>query len=268
MTKFSVFAGDLRQQYLNSILSENNLPATYIYSFEKADAYVVPIPFTRDNIHLNTCFKEPLSIDGFLQKLEKDDYVFSCNIPDSFGRIAKSIGVHCVDYNNCPDFILLNSYLTAEGFLSTLIETTPYTIKDINILIMGYGKCGKAIAKILKCFTENIYIYDHTPNNLENASNDGFIPCSLKKAKSLMNHFDAIVNTVPSPILDEVDLYNSNIDCIFYEIASYPFGFRTDYFEEHNRRLITCASLPGRFSPKTAGKYISKIILENMEREK
>ena len=75
-------------------------------------------------------------------------------------------------------FKIKNAFLTAEGALSTAIESSAVSLINSRVLITGYGRIGKALAKYLSVFTRNITVFARKEKD---------------RADAICNSFNAIV---------------------------------------------------------------------------
>lgn len=266
MKNIGVLAGDLRQHYIADNLKSAGFNTKYLYSFQEFPAYVVPVPFTRDGKTVNSMLKNELTINDFIATLKAGDIIFGGNIPETFINEAKKLNVKCHDFMKCSDVVWANAYLTAEGLLSKIIESTSFSLKDSNIFIIGYGKCGSLSAKLLAPLCKNIFVYDHTPKHLHELEANGFIPLELLQIEKQIKNFNIVINTVPQAVLTNKHYSFFNKDSMFFEIASFPFGLDKEILDKHSLCLITCPGIPGKSSPKTAGEIISRNIIEQLER--
>lgn len=266
MNTIGILAGDLRQHYIASNLGRAGYNTKYLYSFDYCSAYVVPVPFTKDGVTLNSMLKDELSIDDFIFSQKKGNIIYGGNIPKDVVQQLNKIGVICHDFLKDSNVVWENAYLTAEGLISQIIEATPFSLKDKNIFIIGYGKCGSIIAKLLAPLCGNIFIYDHTPKHLYELKANGFIPLEHKNIMTYFHDFHIVINTVPAKELNKSHYALANSSCFFFEVASKPFGLDSDIIEAHNLHLITCPGIPGKTSPETAGEIISNNIIEHLER--
>lgn len=266
MHNIGIFAGDMRQRYITSYLNSASCNATYLYSYQECKNYVIPVPFTKDGITINAMFKEPLTIKNFVSYLKKDDHIFGGNIPNEVSKTITAKGAYYHDFLTDSEVVWDNAYLTAEGLLSKIISSTPFSIKEKNILIIGYGRCGSLTAKLLSPLCHTIYIYDHTPKHLHELKTNGYTPLEYSQIIASMKKFDIVINTVPSTELTESHYSIAKDNCYFYEIASAPFGLDNTLITKHNLNLITCPGIPGNTSPETAGEIISKYIIKHLRK--
>lgn len=266
MEHIGILAGDLRQHYITTYLKDSGYNARYLYTFEESSVYVIPVPFTRDGTTINTMLKNKLTIEDFCFSLKNGDTVFGGNIPASFYSFIADKHINVCDFMADQDIVWQNAYLTAEGLLAKIIEETHFSLRNKNILITGFGKCGSLIAGLLSPLCGKIYVYDHTPIHLSQVKAQGFIPLEYDEISNYIEKFNVIINTVPEKIFTLNHYSHISKKCVLFEIASYPFGFNEDIVKKHNLHLITCPGIPGKVSPETAGELISKKIIEHLER--
>ena len=78
------------------------------------------------------------------------------------------------------------------------------------------------------------------------------------------NKFDIIINTVPYIILGKKELKLIDKNTLIIDLASSPGGVDKEYAQKEKLNLIVALGIPGRETPKTAAKYIKKIISKNI----
>lgn len=159
-----------------------------------------------------------------------------------------------------------NAVLTAEGLVSSIITHTDSTIKNARILILGFGKCGINVARILTSLSGKVSIYDHTALHLIQARAYGYEGIEYEDLIHHIHKFDMIINTVPTDIFQEIHYMKAKNSCVLFEIASAPYGFKEDFANKYNLSLITCPGIPGVTAPKAAGELIAKSIISYLER--
>ena len=184
-------------------------------------------------------------------------YLEDCDLligPVSFytdGTLRSDVSEACamyhvpvVNYMSNREFLIANAELTAEGLLAYLIMNTPFALNGATCLVLGFGRCGSAIAKRLHVLGCRVDAYD-------------LIPEQLEKPES----YDFIINTIPAMVITEDILTPIRKDCILFDIASLPGGFDTDAVASLGLKLIHCPGIPGLTAPKTAGYAIGALAL-------
>lgn len=156
-------------------------------------------------------------------------------------------GIKAINYMACEDFLLMNADLTAEGLLAVIIQNTNFSLINAHILILGQGRCGTAIHKLLSHFSRRIDIYDTVPAVFSGTP------------------YHIVINTIPAPVIRKEHLIQLGSDGIFFEIASPPGGFDQAAIEELGSTLITCPGIPGRYCPRSAADAIAQAVLPELQ---
>lgn len=149
--------------------------------------------------------------------------------------------VPVLNYMVSHEFLLQNARLTAEGFLSILIQNTPFSIFNAPILLLGMGRCGNAIYKLLKSIGVSVDAYDTVPNVLENPTS-----------------YSVVINTIPAQVITKDFLKSLDKNCILFDIATSPGGYEKDSVNDLGLRLICCPGIPGKTAPQSAGYAIGE----------
>ena len=163
--KILVAGGDLRQVFL--ALSLSGEYDTYIYGIDDNtyteklgkddgetiyDIVVLPIPVTNDGETLFSSFSEKkISLSDIAEKVKKNGVVFGGKFGSS-EKIFREKGIETVDYLLREELSVMNAVATAEGALGIAMEESPETIFGSKILITGFGRIAKTLAKIREGF--------------------------------------------------------------------------------------------------------------------
>ena len=173
------------------------------------------------------------------------DGKISAEIAESLSETEISI----INYMACEDFLLKNAELTAEGLLAIIIKNTSFVLAEARILILGNGRCGRAIFEMLNLFPCQLDIYDTVP------------------VSPFETPYNIVINTIPAPVLTKELLTQFEPDCTFFEIASPPGGFDKAAIEELNLNLIGCPGIPGKYSPRSAGEAIGRMVMNSFSHD-
>lgn len=182
-------------------------------------------------------------------------YLEGCNLligPVNFykeGELIPEISKACatyhvpvVNYMSNREFLIANAEIAAEGLLSYLILNTPFTLNGANALILGFGRCGSAIAKRLHVLGCRVDAYDLVPEKLDNPQ-----------------IYDLIINTIPAKVITKDMLLSLRKDCILFDIATAPGGYDDEAVSHLGLKLIHCPGIPGATAPKSAGYAIGAL---------
>ena len=158
-----------------------------------------------------------------------------------------------LDYTKNEAFLKKNAYLTAEGTICLYYNEIKETLQGKSVLVLGYGRIGKYLSKMLKNQGAIVLVYARRKEIKAEIELDGFTSIELDKIPA---NIDTIFNTVPE------EIFKNETNAHKIELAS-KSGFK------YKENVINGAGLPGKMFPKTAAKYIYdeiKTILTIQER--
>ena len=201
-----------------------------------------------------------LSFDA-AAKIPIGSQVFCVRIdPKIAGEFAqKQIAVHL--YFDDELLAMKNAYLTAEGALAVIIERTDRSIKDMRALVLGGGRVGKSVAKLLhdnRCF---VCVATIDPTEYAFSSIFSDVVYHFPDFEKHLSEFDLIVNTVPKIILKGEKLERIKKDCFIIDLASKPGGVDFAYAEKLGLTVVHALGIPGKTAPRSAGLAIKDSVL-------
>ena len=280
MRNIVIVGGDKRQKYLKEYLSKQGYE---VYSYglfdwdDDADklkgmirensAIILPLPATRNGKAVNMPFsKKEISVDRLLSFLGKDNIVFGGIIKGELLSRLRETETPFVDYYD--DLIVeKNAVLTAFGALKIILEHIDFALPLGKYAITGYGRVAKETASILTSLSCDVTIFARNPSQREDARIKGCKAYPITKLPDCANDLDLIINTVPSQIITNKAIEKMKKDSKIIELASSPYGVDFDIARKYGIDVIKAFSLPGKYTPKTAGEIIGKRIEEFLQGE-
>ena len=157
-------------------------------------------------------------------------------------------GYATIDLLKDPFYVTENAAITAHCALGLILTFLPVTLPGQEVLIIGYGRIGKCMAKLLKDLGAAVTVAARKDTDRAMALTFGFqavVPGNWNPKK-----YRAIVNTVPAPLLNAADCAPN---ALLLDLASLR-GITGD-------RVNWARGLPGVCVPETSGKLIAKTVL-------
>ena len=195
------------------------------------------------------------TVESLAKKLMPFHRVFYGNLNDN------PFGNQGICYYSDETFLYENSRLTAQGVLRLILENTDRDVSGLNIAVIGYGRCGQAISSMLNEIGAKVTVFSRRKESLIFSGNRQIICENTEDIDKLVQRFDVIINTVPYNIIKDNGLRNLTNDNLYIEVASKPYGFDATLVDNYSFRYILASGLPGRFTPKAAGRNIAKTII-------
>ncbi|QSO45390.1 dipicolinate synthase subunit DpsA [Alicyclobacillus mengziensis] len=233
-----------------------------VEAFADADAVVLPVAGMDNEGKVDTRFA-----DGQLQleeehfaALRPGTFVFSGIAGERLTSYCETHRLRLVKLMELDEVAILNSIPTAEGAIALAMENTDITIHGSNTTVLGFGRCGKSLARSLFALGAKVKVSARDQASEARIFEMGLLPIPSNDLDGRLGDEDIIFNTIPHPVLTAAILAQLKKSCVVIDIASKPGGTDFRYAERRGIRAILAPSLPGLVAPKTAGRIIGNTI--------
>lgn len=279
---FAIIGGDLRAVKLASILAgEGNIINTY--GLEKAeelknnpniimcdklnkaikdDVEVVigPIPFSSNGEEINTPFSDnKISIRELMHSLNAKILIAGSIAPNVYD-MANDEYIEIIDIMKREELAVLNTISTAEGAIEIAIANTNKILHGSNVLILGFGRIGKVLARKLAGLSAKVTCAARKDEDLAWIKAYGHMATNINLLGENLSQYDIILNTVPHLILNQELLNYVKEDCLLIDLASNPGGIDKRTAKNRQLKLIWALALPGKVAPITTAEFIKDTI--------
>lgn len=219
---------------------------------------VGPVPLSSDKKRLSTPFgRNTVELEEFVDVL-KGKYLIAGNIGIKEELDANNI--QFTDLLKREEFSVLNTIATAEGTIQIAMEETQRTVHGSNVLVMGFGRIGKVLAKMLDGIGAKVYCEARKDEDISWIKAYGYNPIHLNNLDENLGKFDIIINTIPFQLLvkDRLDLIKK--EAIIIDLASNPGGIDRKAAREKGLKVIWALSLPAKVAPLTSAEFIKETL--------
>lgn len=272
--KFAVLGGDSRSAILSRLLMQDG-HKVHTYSLEKAglspdipaagclqsavygaDWIVLPVPAEKNGEVFCPLGAQKLSSEELLSTLWPGQSLCGGRLSPDSSLAAVRAGAKVYDLMQRRDFTVGNAAITAEAAIQKLMEATPRCLAGSHVLITGWGRIASILAPKLHALGAYVSIAARKPGDRAMAAALGLGCCSFKALALLAEDVDFVVNTVPTPVLEERILKRLKKECVLLELASAPGGFDAECAESLGLKVIAAPGLPGIYAPESAAELI------------
>ena len=273
----SVVGGDLRIVKLIEMLNADGYEV-YTYGLENSEdilnlesvemcptlkdavshskVVVGPIPLSSDRKNLSAPFsRNNIDLDEFVEAI-KGKYLISGNI--MIKDKLDSNNIQCTDLLKREEFSVLNAIATAEGTIQIAMEETQKTVHGTKTLVMGFGRVGKVLAKMLHGIGAEVSCEARKDEDIAWIKAYGYEPIRLEELNDNLGKYDIIIITIPVQILDKERLELLKKDVVIIDLASNPGGVDRKIAREKGLKVIWALSLPGKVAPLTSAEFIKE----------
>ena len=279
---FGIVGGDKRQLFLAKSISDSSYDVI-LGGFDKlqssgalvladvrtaifeSDAVIFPLPSVRADTSINTPFSDITVILNEEEQSELMRKPIFVSIKEKFLKAYPSLrDARVFDYSSKDEFAILNALPTAEGAVECAMSNFEGTIANSKCLIVGFGRIGKILAKIMSSLNANVTVSARKAEDFAYISALGYKSVNTEKLRSVRG-YDIVFNTVPKMIFDKELLMNTDRNTLIIDLASLPGGVDFEAAHKFNLDVVRALSLPGKCAPKTAGEIIKTTVFNIIE---
>lgn len=277
--RFTVLGGDLRSIKLaNLIAAEGN--KVDIYGFKNAgfelgmeeslnlesavkesDIVIGPLPCSNDNENINAPFhQQRINIKEVFKMMNKNQLFIAGRISEKILHAASVYNVYSVDLLEREEMAVLNAIPTAEGAIQIAMEEMPITLHNCNAMVLGFGRIGKILAKMLFGLGCNVYVEARKYSDLAWIKGYGYKAVHITEMEKNIGNMDVVFNTIPHVVIDMDMLKRIKKEGLIIDLASKPGGVDFEKAKEMGVKTIWALSLPGKVAPITAAEFIKDTV--------
>ena len=279
--KFAIIGGDLRIIKLAKMLArEKN--EIFIYGLEKAEELknnpnikhcesikkaiqeveivIGPIPFSSNGKTINMPFSDKeVTIREMMHVINAKVLIAGGITPEVY-EMANDEYIEIIDIMKREELAVLNTIATAEGTIQIAIENTNKIVHGSEVLILGFGRIGKVLARKLAGLSAKVTCAARKDEDLAWIQAYGHKATNINTIGENLKQYDIIINTVPRIILNEERLKYVKNDCLLIDLASNPGGIDKKAIKDNQLKFVWALSLPGKVAPTTSAEFIKDTI--------
>lgn len=151
-----------------------------------------------------------------------------------------------LDLLNDPCYLARNANITAHCALELALSKLPVTLEKCPVLVIGWGRIGKCLAKLLHGLGACVTVAARKESRRVMIDALGYKSCSMENLPT--EKYRLIINTVPAMVLPSVAGTGLKMD-----LASVP-GMA-------GRDILHAKGLPALLAPESSGELITQTII-------
>lgn len=230
-------------------------------------ALILPIPYKNRYGYINIpSDPQSITLDQVMRRVNPPTIIILGKADHDIKQQAAQRNIGFFDILEEETFAILNAIPTAEGAIQRAMEKTEITLHGANVLVLGYGRIGKCLARMLKGIGAKVTVEARKPEDLVWIYESGYNGVHLDDLDSVLGAQQVIFNTIPHLILTRERLKKVDKEAVIIDLASAPGGTDFEAAKELGIRAYLELSLPGIVAPKTAGRIVYSVIKELIER--
>ncbi|KUK10516.1 MAG: D-isomer specific 2-hydroxyacid dehydrogenase NAD-binding protein [Clostridia bacterium 41_269] len=228
---------------------------------EEVDAAVMPMPGTDEEGRIRAIYStESLTFTKEAAEKLAGKHLFIGVAKSYIKKLCAFYNISLIEVAKLDEFAILNSIPTAEGAIQIAMQETPHTIHNSCCFILGYGRVGTTLTRMLHSIGAKTFVVSKDDAELARAFEQGSSVVKLEDLPQKINQAHIIFNTIPARVLDSAVLEAVNRDSLIIDLVSTPAGTNFELAEKLGIKAILAPGLPGKVAPKTAGEILAQIL--------
>ncbi len=227
-----------------------------------SDIIILPLPVSRDGSALFAPLSRfEIGIFDIVNSNLAGKVFLGGVIDNEFAELLRKKGAAVEDYFKREELNIINAVSTIEGAIEICMRETDSTVFGSRVLIVGYGRLGKVAAEKFAALGGKVTVSARRQSDLAWINIGGYQRIETADVYKHIGRFDIVINTVPSLVIGKKELDSTDKNCLIVDLASLPGGIDFDYAKKKNLKTVHALSLPGKTSPKSAGKAVYDTVI-------
>ena len=227
-----------------------------------AQAVVMPMPGTDDKGNIRAVYSEKkLELtEKLIRRLPPQTTVIIGVARSFLKEWAVKYRLNLIEIAEMDHIAILNSIPSAEGAIQIAMENVPITIHGSQSWVLGFGRVGKTLARMLQGLGAFTTVCARNPADLARIWEMGYRGITFDQMSEKIEKADIIFNTVPAMVLNKEVLLKCSPEVVIVDLASQPGGTDFQWADNLGIKAILAPGLPGKVAPKTAGKILAQVV--------
>lgn len=237
--------------------------ACVVDAIREQDAVIAPMANTDEQGVIRTAFDAGARLildDAAFQAIRPGTPLFIGVAKPIIEKLARSYDVRLIQLAEVDEIAILNSIPTAEGAIQRAMETLPVTLHGTRTAVVGFGRCGVTLARMLHGIGSRVCVVARDPGQRARAYEMGLDAFDLEELGEAVSSARAVFNTIPAGVLTRAVLERIPKDGVVIDIASAPGGTDFEAARELGLKAFLDLGIPGKAAPETAGAILGRIV--------
>jgi dipicolinate synthase subunit A len=230
--------------------------------FSEMDAILLPVSGTSMDGKVETIFsnEEVVLTAQHLKRTPEHCMIYSGITNEYLDKCAKEANRKLIVLLDRNDVAIYNSIPTAEGTIMMVIQNTDMTIHDANVMVLGFGRTGITVARMMAALGAHVKVGARRSEHLARIAEMGLKPFYIDDLREQVRDIDICINTIPAHVLSASVLSQMPLSTLIIDLASKPGGTDFRYADKRGIKALLAPGLPGIVAPKTAGGILAKVL--------
>lgn len=169
------------------------------------------------------------------------------------GNLTDHVPEHfrVIDLLRDDEYTAKNADITARCALRVGAERLNRTYRAMPVLILGWGRIGKCLARLLRDLDADVSVYARKAADRAMLEALGYTAVSEAGLEEALSQVQLVYNTAPAPVLSR-EMTAKCRECLMIDLAS-RLGIQSE-------SVLWARGLPGKLAPESSGALIAETI--------
>jgi len=226
------------------------------------DAIVLPVTGMDDSGKVESKYSstELVLEQQHFDAIPRHAQIFTGIARQKLSEICRQRNLRLVKLMELDEVAIHNSVPSAEGAIQMAMEHTDITIHGSRSVVLGFGRCGVTLARMLSGIGAEVTVCARKSADLARIQEMKLHAVPMNQLLDAVRDADLIFNTIPAMVLPAEVLAKVPRSSVIIDIASKPGGTDFRYAEKRGIKALLAPGLPGIVAPKTAGQILARTI--------
>lgn len=226
-----------------------------VEALEGARLAILPVPYPAADGALYAPFAEvPINITADdLYAMAAQAHVITGKSDAFLDAAAEAAGVTLHEYEHDTDLMFLRAPAIAEGAVRVAIEHSPLTIHDAHIGLVGFGRIGATLSRMLLALNAHLYVFARRDEARAAAYALGAEAYPMDQIPAVFPKLDMLYNSAPAAVVDAASLAHLPIGALVVDLAAPPGGIDLDSARARGLTAVWARGL-GASAPRTVAR--------------
>lgn len=164
-----------------------------------------------------------------------------------------ALGITFHEYEHDVDLMLLRGPAIVEGLLKVMIENTDITLHKSRVCVVGQGTIGFLVTRYLVALGAYTHVAARSKVQRAAAHAAGAESHTLEELEPLAPLLDAIVSTVPAPVVSREVISRLRPHALLVDLAAPPGGIDREAAAQRGIKFVWARGM-GMRAPITVGR--------------
>lgn len=225
------------------------------YSDRGGDLILLPIPTTRDGVHITG---SDTTLASLADRVGHGTAVVGYAIAAGLYGSLSSLGARVLDAAADEEFLSENAAITADGTLGRILTESRRAPRDLSVGIIGYGRIGSRLTSRLMFLGGRVSVIS-SRRSVRLSLGESGVDCRDGDDPDRFAGLDILINTAPAETVSPAEMAALSAKGVrVIDLAS-------GKYISDSPALVKLSSVPDMMYPESAGRLYADFVIRALD---